>query len=88
MHLKKTHANTQNTSKLRKHNQIENTCAANTHNATKFRKVLLILTTQPNSENCTCFNLIFAIQVTHQNPNLDSLMCELFPILKYFLLCN
>ncbi len=48
----------------------------------------IIVKKHTNHAFVSCFNLISAIRVTHQNPNLDSLMCELFPILQYFLLCN
>ena len=34
-----------NTSKLRKHHQIDNTCAENTHNANKYRNALQIAKT-------------------------------------------
>jgi len=51
LQLKKTHANRKNTSILIKHlNLFHNTCAANTHNTTKYRIGLQILTMQPNTE--------------------------------------
>jgi len=46
LQLKKTHANSKNTSKLSKHlHQFDNICAANTQNATKYRHTVQILTT-------------------------------------------
>jgi len=40
----------ENTSILKKHHQFDNTYAADTHNTTKYRNSLEILTMQPNIE--------------------------------------
>ncbi len=43
LQLRETHINRKNTSKLRKYHQFDNTCAANTHNATTCRNTLHML---------------------------------------------
>ncbi len=51
LQLKKTNANRKSTSKLREHlHQFDNTCAANTHNTTKYRNALQTCTARPNSK--------------------------------------
>ncbi len=63
LQLQKTHANRKSTSKLRKYLQFDSTCAANTHNTTKYRNAL------QNTNKCKYNNVV---QIFTIRPNTET----------------